>query len=267
MGRAIATDLARQGLNVVVTDKYMIPPTVRSENTGWGGLEEIAEDIEKLGSKGLAVQADVSVPGDCEMLVGKIMDEFGRLDYFVNAVGLRGPSGVLTADIPIDAWKQIIDVNMNGAFYLSKYVIKAMLKEEPRGKKIVFIASQAGVEGVPGMCGYSTAKHGLIGIMKSLSKELAPMGINVNAISPLTFDTNFRDATAAEEAAKEGISVDEIIKKDSMSRGTNANNVNIPLGRNGTVEDAAAMISFLLSTASDYVAGQNILMNGGNMSL
>ena len=142
-----------------------------------------------------------------------------------------------------------------------------MRKDAPRGKKIVFIASQAGVEGVPGMCAYSVAKHGLTGLMKCLAKELAKDGINVNAISPSNFETNFRDQAAAEEAAKKGMSVDEMIKTDSMSRGTNAININAPLGRNGTVEDTAGMVAFLLSPGSDYLTAQNILLNGGLISL
>jgi len=267
MGRAIAMDLARQGAKVVVSDKFMIPPTVRDSNKDWGGLEEIVRDIEKLGSKALAVECDIAAPEACEALVEKAMDAFGKLDFFVNSVGLRGPSGVLIEDLTYDQWKFVFDVNLNGAFYLSKYVVKAMKKDEPRGKKIVHIASQAGVDGVPGMSAYSTAKHGLIGFMKALAGEVAPIGISVNAISPLTFETNFRDQTAAEEAAKKGMSLDEMIQKDSISRGTGANNLNIPMGRNGTVADIAAMISFLLSPGADYLTAQNILLNGGNRSL
>ena len=267
MGRAIAMDLARQGAWVVVSDKYLVPPTVRESNKDWGGLGEIVKDIEKLGSRALAVECDIGVPEACEALVEKTMDAFGKLDFFVNSVGLRGPSGLLVEDLTPDMWKSVLDANLNGAFFLSKYVVKAMKKDEPRGKKIVFIASQAGVEGVPGLSAYSTAKHGVLGLMKSLAKEVAPIGINVNAISPMTFETNFRDQTAAEEAAKKGMSLDEMIRTDNISRGTGANNMSVPLGRNGTVDDAAAMISFLLSPGADYLAAQNILMNGGNMTL
>jgi len=267
MGRAIAMDLARQGANVVVSDKYMVPPTVRASNKDWGGLEEIVRDIEKTGSKGHAVVCDIADSAACESLVDETMNVFGRLDFFVNSVGLRGPSGLLTEDLTDDQWKTVLDVNLNGAFYLSRYVVRAMKKDDPKGKKIIHIASQAGVEGVPGMCAYSVAKHGLLGLMKSLAREVAPAGISVNAISPLTFETNFRDMTAAEEAAKKGMSLDEMIEKDSISRGTNTTNLNVPLGRNGTVDDITATVSFLLAPGGDYIAAQNILMNGGNLSL
>ena len=267
MGRAIAMDLARQGASVVVSDKFMVPPTVRASNKDWGGLEEIVNDIGKIGSKGHAVVCDIADSTACEALAEETMNVFGRLDYFVNSVGLRGSSGVLTEDLTDELWKTVLDVNLNGAFYLSKHVVKAMKKDDPKGKKIILISSQAGVEGVPGMCAYSVAKHGLLGLMKSLAREVAPAGISVNAISPLTIETNFRDMTAAEEAAKKGMSLDEMIEKDSISRGTNATNLNVPLGRNGTVDDISATVSFLLSPGSDYITAQNILLNGGNLSL
>ena len=267
MGRAIAMDLARQGASVVVTDKFMIPPTVRASNKDWGGLGEIVNDIEKIGSKGHAVVCDIADSKACEALVEEIMNVFGRLDFFVNSVGLRGPSGLLTEDLTDELWKTVLDVNLNGAFYLSRYVVKAMKKDDPKGKKIILISSQAGVEGVPGLCAYSVAKHGLLGLMKSLAREVAPVGISVNAISPLTVETNFRDMTAAEEAKKRGMSLDEMIEKDSISRGTNTNNLNVPLGRNGTVDDIAAAVSFILSPGADYFAAQNFLINGGNLSL
>ena len=267
MGRAVAMDLARQGAAVVVSDKYMIPPTVRASNKDWGGLDEIVRDIVSAGSKGHAIECDIAVSAACQALAEKTMDVFGRLDFFVHCAGLRGPSGLLTEDLTDEQWKTVLDANLNGAFYLSRYVVKAMKKDDPRGKKIVLISSQAGVEGVPGMCAYSVAKHGLLGLMKSLAREVAPAGISVNALSPLTIETNFRDMAASEEAAKRGISLDEMIEKDSISRGTNATNLNVPLGRNGTVDDISAAVSFLLAPGGDYIAAQNILINGGNLSL
>ena len=267
MGRAIAMDLARQGASVVVSDKFMVPPTVRASNKDWGGLEEIVSDIEEIGSKGHCAVCDIADPAACEALVEETMNTFGHLDFFVNSVGLRGPSGLLTEDLTDELWKTVMDVNLNGAFYLSRNVVKAMKRDDPKGKKIILISSKAGVEGVPGMCAYSVAKHGLLGLMKSLAREVAPVGISVNAISPLTVETNFRDMTASEEAAKRGMSLDEMIEKDSISRGTNATNLNIPLGRNGTVDDIAATVSFLLAPGADFIAAQNILMNGGNLSL
>ncbi|MCL1827938.1 MAG: SDR family oxidoreductase [Oscillospiraceae bacterium] len=267
MGRAIAMDLARLGADVVVSDKYMIPPTVREANKDWGGLAEIVKDIEKLGSKALAVECELGEPSACEAMTEKTVKTFGRLDFFVNSAGYRGPSGLLFEDMDLEVWKSVLDANLNGAFYLSKYAVKAMKKDDPKGKKIVFIASQAGVEGVPGMGAYSVAKHGVLGFMKSLARELAPIGINVNAISPLTVETNFRDKQAALEAEKKGMSLDEMIKADNISRGTNSNNLNVPLGRNGTVEDVTALVAFLLSPGSDYLTAQNIMLNGGNLSL
>jgi len=265
MGREIAMEFARQGADVVVVDKFMVPPTVRKENADWGGLPQIVSEMEALGVQGLAVEADISDPAACQKIADETIAKFGKIDFFVNAVGLRGPSGILTEDFDPAAWKLVLDVNLNGVFYLTQSIVKAMRVGGTQGKKIVYFSSQAGVEGTPFMTPYCVAKHGVLGLMKSLSKELAPDGILVNAISPLTFATNFRDETAAIEAKKQGVDVDEIIKGDKISRG--GNNLSIPLGRPGYPADAAAFVMYLCSDGNEYMTGQNFLMNGGNRCL
>lgn len=265
MGREIAMEFARQGADVVVADKFMVPPSVRKENAGWGGLRQIVSEMEDLGVRGLAVEGDIADPKACRRIAGEAIDKFGKLDFFVNAVGLRGPSGILTEDFDPEAWKLVLDVNLNGVFYLTQAVVKAMRIGGTAGKRIVYFSSQAGVEGTPLMTPYCVAKHGVLGLMKSLSKELAPDGILVNAISPLTFATNFRDATAAVEAEKRGVDVDDIIRGDKISRG--GNDLNIPLGRPGYPADAAAFVMYLCSDGNEYMTGQNFLMNGGNRCL
>jgi 3-oxoacyl-[acyl-carrier protein] reductase len=265
MGREIAMEFARQGAKVIVVDKFMVPPTVRKENADWGGLPQIVAEMEALGTEGLAVEGDISDPVACQKIADESIKKFGKIDFFVNAVGLRGPSGIPTEDFDRDAWKLVMDVNLNGVFYLTQTVVKAMRIGGTQGKKIVYFSSQAGVEGTPFMTPYCVAKHGVLGLMKALSKELAPDGILVNAISPLTFATNFRDETAALEAKKQGVDVDDIIKGDKISRG--GNNLNIPLGRPGYPADAAAFVMYLCSTGNEYMTGQNFLMNGGNRCL
>lgn len=265
MGREIAMAFARQGAKVVVADRAMVPPTVRKSNADWGGLPQIVREIEELGGEALAVECDISDPVACQKLADAAVQRFGKIDCFVNAVGYRGRSGIMTWDYDPAEWDKVLGINLNGVFYLTQTVIKAMRQGETRGRKIVFFSSQGGIEGVPGMAAYGVAKAGVIALARSLSKELAQDGILINTISPFTFETNFRDETAALQAAAQGVSVDEIINDDSkISRG--GNNMNIPLGRPGYPKDAAALVLYLCSSENDYMTGQNILLNGGNRS-
>lgn len=266
MGRTIAMEFARQGANVVVVDKAMIPPTVRKSNADWGGLPQIVEEMKaESGVEGLAFACDITNKEQCKELAAAIKDKFGKLDFFVNAVGYRGPSGMPTWECDDDKWDLVMDINLNGVYWLTKEIVPLMLEGETEGKSIVYFSSQAGVEGTPFMTPYCVAKHGVLGLMKSLSKELAPKQIMVNGISPLTFATNFRDETAAIEAKKQGVDVDEIISGDKISRG--GNNLNIPLGRVGYPQDAADFVMYLCSSGNRFMTGQNFLMNGGNRCL
>ena len=264
IGRAVAMRLAMTGADVVVTDKYMVPTTIRDEDREWGGMIQIVADIEKLSRRGIAVEADISSMADCRRIITETMKTFGRIDYFINAAGLRGPSPVDIVNLDESAWRLVIDVNMTGPFLLAKVVVAEMLKN-PEGRKIIFFASQAGVEGTPGMSAYGAAKHGLLGMMKSLALEVAPFGINVNAISPMAFDTNFRDAAVAEMAKKKGIPIDKAREMDAEMG--NQRGPMIPIGRHGTPDDAAGMVEFLISDDASYITAQNILMNGGHKSL
>lgn len=257
MGRAIAVQLATEGADVVVADKFAVPHAIRSEDADWRGLYAVVEEIEALGSKGLAVEADVSSSKDVDALVAKTMEKFGKIDILVHCVGVRGPVPVPAIDLDEATWKMLIDVNLTGAFLVAKAVAKAMLPNG-EGKKIVLISSGAGIEAFPGAAGYCAAKHGLQGLMKCLAVELAPYKINVNAILPVAFDTNFRDDNLKREAEEKGVSVDEVIK--NQPQGPKGK---IPIGRFGTPEDAAWAVSYLVSDKSNFVSGESILLSGG----
>ncbi len=257
MGRAIALQLASEGANVVVADKFGVPKILRSEDANWRGLRSLVEEMEALGVKGLAVEADVSNSKDVDALVAKTLEQFGKIDILVHCVGVRGPVPVPVIDLDEATWRMLIDVNLHGSFLVGKAVAKAMLPNG-EGKKIVMISSGAGIEAFPGAAGYCAAKHGLMGLMKCMAVELARYKINVNAVLPVAFDTNFRDEQMSKEADEKGITVDEVIKNQPQGpTGT------IPIGRLGTPEDAAAAVSYLVSDKSNFASGASILLGGG----
>jgi 3-oxoacyl-[acyl-carrier protein] reductase/meso-butanediol dehydrogenase/(S,S)-butanediol dehydrogenase/diacetyl reductase len=257
MGRAIALQLATEGADVVVADKFAVPKILRAEDANWRGLHSVVQEIEALGAKGLAVEADVGSSKDVDALVAKTLEKFGKIDILVHCVGVRGPVPVPVIELDEETWRMLIDVNLHGSFLVGKAVAKAMLPNG-EGKKIVFIGSGAGIEAFAGAAGYCAAKHGLMGLMKCMAIELAPHKINVNAVLPVAFDTNFRDEQMSKEAKEKGISVDEVIKNQPQGPAGA-----IPIGRLGTPEDAAGAVSYLVSDKSSFASGASILLAGG----
>ena len=258
MGRAIALKLASEGANVVVLDKYASPKSYWTGDEGWRGLDEVVEEIETFGVEGLSVMADITVTSEVEEAVNKALEKFGKVDILVHGAGIRGTVGVPVVDFDEDEWHQVFNVNTLGAFIMSKVVGRHMI-ERNEGGKIVHIASAAGREGVPGSSGYAASKWAVLGLVKSLAKELAPYKINVNAINPGFFSTNLRDIDALEGSKKAGVSIDEYKKKEHEMLAKM-----VPLGRMGRLEDITKLILFLVSSESDYMTGQDINITGGH---
>ena len=258
MGRAIALKLASEGANVVVLDKYASPKSYWTGDEGWRGLDEVVEEIETFGVEGLSVMADITVTSEVEEAVNKALEKFGKIDILVHGAGIRGTVGVPVVDFDEDEWHQVFNVNTLGAFIMSKVVGRHMI-ERNEGGKIVHIASAAGREGVPGSSGYAASKWAVLGLVKSLAKELAPYKINVNAINPGFFSTNLRDIDALEGSKKAGVSIDEYKKKEHEMLAKM-----VPLGRMGRLEDITKLILFLVSSESDYMTGQDINITGGH---
>lgn len=265
MGRAIAVRLGKEGAHVAVADKLTAPRSIWPGDEGWRGLEAVVEEIEGWGSKGLALTADVSVASEVETMVARTLAEFGKIDILVHCVGVRGPVPVPVVELDEATWRMLLDVNLTGAFLVAKAVAKAMLAdpEGPEGKKIVFISSMAGVSPYPGGAGYAASKHGVLGLMKALARELAPHKINVNAINPGAFETNFRDESLLKQAEARGISVEEAIKTPPTGPTGQAGPPPIPLGRLGRPEDVAALVAFLVSEEASYLTGEDINLSGG----
>ena len=239
MGRAIALRLAKAGAKVAVADKYSAPKSLFPGDEGWRGLDEVVKEIGALGSKGLAVVADVSDSSAIDDAVKRTLEEFGKIDILVNCVGIRGAVGVPVVDGDEKEWRQMFDVNAVGAFIVSRAIAKDMIKRN-EGGKIVHIASAAGKIAAPGSAAYAASKWAVIGLVKSLA--------------------NLRDEWMEREAKKRGTSVNEVRDQD-YKKVTSM----VPLGRMGTTDDIADLIFFLVSKESDYLTGQDINITGGHL--
>ncbi len=262
MGRGIAVQLAKDGADVVVVDKFANPKSIWPGDEDWKGLEAVVDEIEAQGSKGLALTTDVSVSADVDAMVARILEEFGKIDILVHCVGVRGPMPVPVIELDEATWRMLVDVNLTGAFFVSKAVAKTMIAE-PEGKKIVLVSSMAGVGPYPGGAGYCASKHGLLGLMKTLARELAPYKINVNAINPGGFETNFRDDSVVKQAEDRGMTVADSLKTPTAGPTGQAGPPPIPLGRLGTPQDIADLVSFLVSDRAKYITGEDINLSGG----
>lgn len=257
MGHAIALRLAKEGADVVVTDKFAAPKSMFPGDENWGGLDEIVKEVEALGCKGMAATMDVSVNKEIETVVAKVLEKFGKIDILVHAGAIRGPVGVPVVDLSEKDIRIIIDVDLVGSFLVCKAVVKVMI-DKGKGGKIVIFCSSAGLKGVPGSAAYTAAKWGTIGLTKSLALELAKHKINVNGINPGMIVTNLRDESFTRMAEANGITWDEARKRDHEALGNF-----IPWGRLGTPEEAADLTYFLCSDLSNYITGEAIVLGGG----
>jgi NAD(P)-dependent dehydrogenase (short-subunit alcohol dehydrogenase family) len=265
MGRAIAVQLAKDGADVVVADKFAVPGSIWADDAEWKGLDDVVAEIEAAGTRGLAVTADVSQSADVDDLVAAARREFGTIDILVHCVGVRGPVPVPVVDLDEATWRMLLDVNLTGAFLVSKAVAKTMIADPAlaAGRKIILVSSMAGVGPYPGGAGYAASKHGVLGLMKTLARELAPYKINVNAVNPGGFDTNFRDDSVAKQAADRGMTVEESLKAGTTGPTGQAGPPPIPLGRLGTPQDIADLVSFLVSERAKYITGEDVNLSGG----
>jgi NAD(P)-dependent dehydrogenase (short-subunit alcohol dehydrogenase family) len=255
MGRAIAMQLASDGANVVVSDRFAVPSSVFEEDADWRGLDQIVSEIEGEGGSALAVEADVSSEADVEKLFRQAENKFGKIDIVVHCVGIRGPVPTPIYEMRLDTWQMMLNINLTGAFLVGRAAARAMIPN--KSGKIVMISSMAGLKAYPGSVAYGATKHGVLGITKTLAAELGKFGINVNAICPGRFNTNFRDNYIREQAESNGLSLKEVGDKDQECP------FPIWLGRSGTPQDISGVVAFLVSKAADYITGETIVVDGG----
>lgn len=257
MGHGVALRLASEGADVVLVDKEATPRSLFSEDKGWEGLSSVVAEIEAKGRKGLAVVADISKDQEVDAAVAKGLERFGKVDILVHCAAIRGPMTTPLVDLSGGDWRTVLDVNLTGAFLISKAVAKSMIARG-EGGKIVLISSLAGNRGVAGSGAYCVSKWGVLGLMKTLALELAKHKINVNALNPGTFDTHLRDENYAHLAEAEGISLDEFRERFDQRM-----IARVPLSRIGTPEDIANSVLFLVSDQSSYITGQAVDICGG----
>ena len=228
IGREIALELARQGVDVVVN---------------YAGSEakahEVVEEIKGLGREAIAIQCDVSNSESVTDMVKETIDHFGKIDILVNNAGITRDN--LLMRMKENEWDDVMNINLKGVFLCTKAVTRQMMKQ--RYGRIINISSVVGVSGNPGQANYVAAKAGVIGLTKTSAKELASRGITVNAIAPGFITTEMTDQLT------------EDIQNEMLKM--------IPLAQFGEPKDIANTVVFLASDDSRYITGQTIHVNGG----
>lgn len=229
LGEAFCKGFAREGAHVAILDI--------NEETG----KKVEEEITRAGGSAVFYKIDVSSKSQCQAIVDQIMSRWGRIDVLVNNSGVH--SGGNFWEETEEAWQRMLAVNVMGVVYMSQVVVPIMIKQ---GKgKIVNVSSKAAIVGEPNHAAYSASKGAVLSLTRAMAVELAPRGINVNAITPGT------TLTPLGKAAME----DPVTRKALES--------NIPLGRLGQPEDHVGSVLFLASDESDWMSGQYIVVDGG----
>ena len=228
IGRAIALRLAEQGADVAF-----------SYRGNEAAAKETAAAIEALGRRALPVQADVSDADAADGLVKSVLEAFGKLDILVNNAGITRDDLIMR--MSVEAFREVLETNLFGAFYMTKAVTRPMLKA--KGGRIVNITSVSGQAGQMGQANYSSAKAGLIGLTKATARELASRSITCNAVAPGFVLTELTSQ------------LPEALQAEITAR--------TPLGRFGTPEEIAHAVAFLASDDAAYITGQVLAVDGG----
>lgn len=255
IGRAIAVRLAQDGADVAVSGVHRAPEDFpeAERRSGWRGLASVAEEVETLGRRALAVEADITSKADVQALVERTLQAFGRIDILVNNAGAAFCGDRSLWEIDDEEWYRVIDVNLNGVYLCCKAVAPVMI-EAGRGGRIINISSAAGRVGIPFYGAYCASKFGVIGLTQMLALELATHRVTVNAVAPGTTDTDMMDGTFGRMARKMGLEFQQI--KQGVSIG-------VPLGRQATPPEIAGAVAFLASDDASYVTGQTLNVTGG----
>lgn len=260
IGRAIATRLAREGADVVVTDIPQSLEAIRPQDRaeGWEGLPSVVQEIEAAGRQALGLFSDAADSGQVEEMVSLVLARFGHIDILVNNAGSRpGRDRVPVVELTEDAFDEVMRVNVRGTYLCSRAVARHMIARQ-QGGKIIIISSGAGKRGIARYAVYCASKFALVGFTQALAQEMAPHRVNVNAICPGLVDTERVDFIAAALAA-EGQSAEEHRAMMVRERSTR-----VPMGRIAQGDDIARLAAFLSSAESDYMTGLSISVSGGS---
>ncbi len=227
IGAEIAYTLADAGAHIVVND-------VVEESA-----QKVADEVESRGVQALVNTSNITDEAQVQEMVGAVMDTFGRIDILVNNAGITRDGLLVRMDEK--QWDIVLDVNLKGAFLVTKAVARPMMKA--RAGRIINMASVSGVGGNAGQANYSASKGGLISLTKTTAQELAGRNVTCNALAP-----GFIETAMTHELAEE--------TRDAWLE-------RIPLGRPGTADDVAQAVLFLASPGAGYITGQVINIDGG----
>jgi 3-oxoacyl-[acyl-carrier protein] reductase len=228
IGRAIALRLAEGGAIVVV-----------NYHSNEAAAAEVVDQIKANGGDALAVQADVSQVADAQALLAAAKKAFGSIDILVNNAGTTRDTLIMR--MSEEDWDIVIDTNLKGTFNCIKAASRQMMRQ--RSGRIVNITSVAGLAGNAGQANYASAKAGIIGLTKTIAKELGSRGVTCNAVAP---GFVYTDLTSSLPEELIQLAVDRT-----------------PLGRTGTPEDMAAAVAFLVSDDASFITGQTLAVDGG----
>jgi 3-oxoacyl-[acyl-carrier protein] reductase len=237
LGRQHALALAARGAKVLVND---LGGAVDGSGGTAGAAQKVVDEIRAAGGEALANAASVTDFAAVEAMVQQAIDAWGRVDVLVNSAGITGPN-VKVWDYPVDAWKQVFDVNVHGLFHCCRE-LSAHMKARNYGR-IVNIASVAGKDGNPNASAYSASKAAVIGLTKSLGKELADTGVRVNCVTPAAVKTAIFDQMTPEH-------IQFMLSK-------------IPMARFGEPEEVAAMVTWLSTEECSFSTGAVFDLSGG----
>ncbi len=224
IGSAIASALARQGANVVLS------------GTRLDALEAVAAS---LGDRAQVIPADLAKPGDAEALVKAAEQQVGGIDILVHNAGITRDGLIMR--MSDDDWSRVLEVNLSAGFRLIRAAMRGMMKK--RWGRIIGISSVVAATGNPGQVNYAASKAGMIGMMKALAREVASRGITANCIAPGFIQTDMTETLG--ESRRSAIIA------------------TVPAGRLGTADDVASCAVFLASDEAAYVTGQTLHVNGG----
>jgi 3-oxoacyl-[acyl-carrier protein] reductase/meso-butanediol dehydrogenase/(S,S)-butanediol dehydrogenase/diacetyl reductase len=249
IGRPIAIALAKAGCDIVLTGTGRSPERYPDDEkkVGWRDIDSVADEIRQIGRRALPIVADVSNPESIDTLLKQTISEFGRVDFLINNAGApRGDDRVPITELSIDAWQQVIDINLNGTFYMSRAFAKQM-GEQGQGGAIINISSLAAQLLAPNTGAYATTKVAMNGLTTIMARELGPKKIRVNVVAPGIVETSRLDDVPR------GQVWDDMVSSF------------ISLGRAGTGEDIAHLVTFLCSDQGEWITGQSIYVDGGHL--
>ncbi len=239
IGFAVCEALGDAGCIVIMAD-------IRRER-----LQESCKKLVAKGQRSEAMEVDVTQEASVKSLIEQVKTKHGRIDIMVNCAGV--PFNVVPfIHLSTKEWHRVIDVNLFGTFLCCREVGAVMAKQE--SGKIVNIASLNSVAPAALCVAYNVSKAGVASLTQSLATELAPFGVNVNAISPGPITTEFHDTVMPQRAVTLGITTEAMVERVRAS---------IPLGRWGKAEDVAKAVLFLASSQSEWMTGQNLIVAGG----